>query len=297
MMKSKSTPVRRVPVSLKEASQLAMAGNWVDISSLVPVSDGKFRREEAAFQAEVQYAFDALTETARSSEYSGFLKTVEPELEHITGLTVVSDLEFVVVFRCDNEMFADFDQNPRYIYLPDPYICRIYQALMKRGNDLVFWTSALRFILTEIKAVLPDDIAGAPSVCREDFWQIVCIFMKRANEEISDHAAMQELRSVYAAFSDPAYRRGLAFFSQQEFLHDFVKQQKVVYAARNKIPILFADPARGVFIDDNIDYIKSAVAAHWPKKRTIHLDPGIFSLQRAREMIDGLCRIVPASRR
>jgi hypothetical protein len=121
--------------------------------------------------------------------------------------------------------------------------------------------------------------------------------MKRVNDEISDNEAMQELRSVYAAFSESAYRRGLSFFSQQEFLHDLDKQQKIVYAARNKFPILFADPESGVFIDDNIDYIKSAVAAGWPKERTIHLAPGIFTLQRAREMIDGLCRIVPVSRR
>jgi hypothetical protein len=126
---------------------------------------------------------------------------------------------------------------------------------------------------------------------------MVCIFMKRVNDEISDNEAMQELRSVYAPFSEQSYRRGLSFFSQQKFLHDLTKQQKVVYAARNKFPILFADPERGVFIDDNIDYIKSAVVAHWPKERTIHLDPGIFSLQRACEMIDGLCRIVPASRK
>jgi hypothetical protein len=293
MMKSKSKQAR-VPKSLKEASQLAMTGSWVDISPLVQVSDGKFQREEAMLQSDVQHVFDVLTETTMSSEYAQFLKTVGPELGHIADLIVVSDLEFVLVFRCDNEMLSNYKENPRYIYILDPYSYHIYRTLMQRGNEFVFWTSALRFILNEIRAVLPDDMAGAPAVCREDFWQIVCIFMKRVNEKLSDNEAMQELRSLYAPFSEPAYRRGLAFFSQQEFLHGLIKQQKAVYAARNKFPILFADPERGVFIDDNIDYINSAVAAGWPKARTIHLDPGIFSLQRAREMIDGLCRIVPA---
>lgn len=292
MVKSKSKQAR-VPKSFKEASQLAMTGNWVDISTLVQVSDGKFQREEAILQSDVQHVLDALTETAMSSEYSQFLKTVGPELGHITGLTVVSDLEFVLVFRCDNEMLSNYKENPRYLYILDPYIYHIYRTLMQRGNKFVFWTAALRFILSEIRAVLLDDMAGAPAVCREDFWQIVCIFMKRVNEELSDNEAIQELRSVYALFSERAYDRGLPLFSQQEFLHSRIKQQKADFAGWHKFPILFADPERGVFIDDNIDYIDTAVAAGWPRERTIHLDPGIFSLRRAREMIDGLCRIVP----
>jgi hypothetical protein len=60
-------------------------------------------------------------------------------------------------------------------------------------------------ILSEIRAVLPDDMAKVPAVCREDFWQIVGIFMKRVNEEISDNKAIQELRSVYAPFPKHAY--------------------------------------------------------------------------------------------
>lgn len=243
------------------------------------------------FVSYVQHPFDVLTETATSSEYSLFLKTAEPELAHITGLTVVSDLEFVLVFRCDNEMYSDYsNEDPQYIYLPDPYICHIYRALMKRGNDFVFWTSAIRLILGKIKAALPDDLAGVPAVCREDFGEIlgVCV-----DKKISDKKAMQELKNVYAAFSETAYRRGLSLFSPQDYFHDLIEQQQIRFAARNKFPILFADPAHGVFIDDNIDYIKSAVSANWPKERTIHLAPGIFSLRRGCELIDDLCRIFP----
>jgi len=295
MKKTKTTPAL-VPANFKAASQLAVAGNWVDISTLTPVSKGKFQRDEAAFQEHVQQAFDVLTETGQSSEYAGFLKTVEAELEHITGLTVVSDLEFVVVFRCDNEMYSDFEKNPRYVYLPDPYICRIYEVLQKRGNGLVFWTSAIRMILDAIQSVLPDDLAGTPAICREDCRQMLDIFLKRANKEVTDQKAMKELKSVYAAFSERAYRYGLKFFSEQQFLNELTVERKTVYAARNKFPILLADPEHGVFIDDNMDYINSAESAGWPKKRSIHVDPGYFSLRRAREVIDGLRRIVPVAK-
>jgi len=283
----------RVPKSFKEASHLAMTGNWVDISPLVEVSTGKFQREQKDFQSHVQWAFDALTKTALSSEYSQFLGTVESELGHITGLTVVSDLEFVLVFRCDNEMYSDYKENPRYIYVLDPYFYHMYLTLMKAGNEFVFWTSALRFILKEIQAMLPDDIAGTPAICREDFAQILSTIVKHSDKEISKAKAIQELKRVCAPFAEGIYERGKALLTEQDYLGDVIKRQKD-FPYWNKLPILFADPAQGVFIDDNIDYIKSAAAAGWPRERTIHADPGIFSMRRTREVIDEFRRIVPA---
>jgi hypothetical protein len=291
-MTPKNIANRRVAGDFKAAAQLALAGNWVDISPLLPVSEGKHKRSQEHFQESVQWTFDVLTETATSSEYAEFLKTAEPEIAHLTGLTVVSDLEFVLVFRCDNEMYGEyFAETPQYIYLPDPYVCHVYQTLLKRGNKFVFWTSAVRFILKAINAVLPEDLADTPAICREDFLKMIEVFMKRVKKEIPDRKAKQELKRVFPSFTEAAYEHGLKFFSEQEFLLKLDKEQKLRYAVRNKFPILLAAPETGVFIDDNLDNINSAVSARWPKERTIHLDPGIFSLRRGRELIEGLRRV------
>lgn len=295
MVTPKNISNRRAARGFKQAAQFAMAGEWVDVSALLQSAEGKHKRAQEAFRDDVQWTFDALTETATSSDYAEFLKTAEPEIAHLKGLTVVSDLEFVLVYRCDNEMYREyFAETPHYVYLPDPYVCHVYQTLLKRGNQFVFWTSAVRFILKAIKAVLPENLADTPAICREDFLKMIELFMQRVKEETTDHKAKQELKRVFPSFSETAYEHGLKFFSAQDYLLNFSKDQMFRFAVRNKFPILLAAPETGVFIDDNYDNITSAIAARWPKERAIHLDPGIFNLRRGRELIKELRRVAPS---
>jgi hypothetical protein len=254
--------VRVVPANIFDASVRSQRGEFVDITSLIPVGEkeGKY-----SFQNDVQRTCDRIAKIVSSPEYAQFAREIG------TTLTSVRDQDFL--FDIEGTLMNDvqnLSNMSERVYYVNPWMKAVVEALIKNGNSVGFWTSATSDSLAKMKKAMSPEMASLTAIGREDYEKVVRAYQARHLSQLTDQQVLETMQSVYPTANMGTFQAGVSIFTEDEL--EAFDNNSANFLRGSKFPQLFVSPVSGFFVDDNDQFINSAIRNGWPKSRAVKCD-------------------------
>lgn len=265
------------PKDMAQASSGSLKGERVDISALVPGKDLSI----SMFREEVQLIFDSITKTIHSSEFAQFNEALDKQLENVKGYSFVFDIEDTLL-----KNLRDSEVHPDRIYFANPWLMNVVSKLVKNGNNVLFWTSAAADEAQKMMQAMPEDISGSTVITREGFKSIIESFKSLSERNLNESQVLEDMKRIYPNVDASNVEVGKQIFTEA-LIQKYTTWGERHFFAKYKFPQLFLPADKGFFVDDNLDYIDSAVAKGFPEKRAIKFYND-FRQQWTQQVVDNI---------
>ena len=251
---------RSIPIDIFDASVKSQKGQFVDITTLIPVTN---ERGGADFQNEVQQWFDFVSKTTASPEYKKFEQQAEKLLSEVTGQNFLLDIENTVMKDVQK------DNSNERVYYANPYMMTVVKLLVKNGNNVGFYTSATKESSEKMRKAMLPEIGALPTISREDYQEVVEAYKNLRDSKIDEAKVLEVTKNKYPQANM------LSISENALIINDRLEQYKkdpTYFLRTTKFPQLFIQSENGFFIDDNRSLVDLVVTNGWPKDRAIKCD-------------------------
>lgn len=248
---------RSIPIDIFDASIKSQKGQFVDITSLIPVTN---ERGGADFQSEVQFWFNFVSKITASPEYKKFETQIEKLLSKVSGQSILFDIENTVMKDVPNA------KSTERVYYANPFMMAIVKQLVKNGNYVGFYTSATKELSDKMRRAMLPEIGALPTIAREDYQEVIEAYKNLKDLKIDEAKVLEITRNKYPQSNISSVNQGSLCLSTR---FEQYRDDPTYFLRTTKFPQLFIQPAKGFFIDDNQSLVDLAAATGWPKDRTI----------------------------